>query len=185
MPKEVETKFKVHSKSALKKKLERKGAIFISRRLERDIYYKNPRLSGPEVIRLRETGHGGIFTIKKSTGKQRSRIYKVRQELETRIGNVKTFQKMMKELGFLPRFRKEKIREAYTLEGCRIFLDKLPFIGEYLEIEASEAKIKKLAAVLGLDIKKATSQTYMSLFDHYKKRAKRSRLELVFNKNKK
>ena len=65
MPKEIETKFKIKSKSEIKKKLKKIGAKVISKKLEKDIYYKIP-LSKHDitVIRLRSLGKDGIFTIK-------------------------------------------------------------------------------------------------------------------------
>ena len=164
MPKETETKFKLECPSVFRRKLAKIKARFISKKTERDIYYRDPsgRVAA-DVIRLRRVGRKCIFTVKKRVFSTRSRTYKVREELEASVDDAKAFGEMLKELGFRPFFRKKKIRELYTWKGAKILIDQLPKIGYYVEIEAPIKKIKKLARNLDLDMKKATSKNYREL----------------------
>lgn len=183
MPKEIETKFKIESADTFKKKLKKIGATFISKEFEKDTYYRNPP-GYPYfgTIRLRAKGNKGLFTIKNPVQNRASRIYKIRNELEVGIDDVKTFSDILQGLGFIPRFKKEKIRKTYKWKGAKISIDKLPYIGSYVEIEASKKRIEEVASLLGLDIKKAISDAYMNLFDYYKILRRKPDLELVFGR---
>lgn len=182
MAKEVETKFNVASATELRKALKRIGARFISRRLEKDIYYGIPCRPSSIAIRLRSVGKRGVFTVKCSSGTSSSKAYKVRDEFETEVEDAETFKMILKKLGFSTRFRKEKIRESYSCRGAGIFIDKLPHIGFYVEIEAPRARIKEIAGLLGLDMARAIPDTYMQLFNYYKIRHGSPGIELVFRK---
>src|SRR4030042_472808 len=98
MPKEIETKFKIASANVLKRKLKNIGAVFVSKGLERDIYYNSPcgyfSPSGG-VIRLRSCGNKCVFTVKKPVGGRRPRIYKICDELEVGIDDADTFNDIL------------------------------------------------------------------------------------------
>ena len=185
MPREIETKFKLKSPTTFKKKLRKIGAKFVSKNLEQDIYYKNlsKRISA-DVIRLRRIGKKGIFTVKNRINNKDSHTYKVRNELEITIDDAKLFPTILHKLGFRVFFRKEKIRETYEWKNANILIDKLPHMGYFAEIEASKNKIKKIAQLLNLSIKKATSKNYIRLFNTYKTQHKKPKLELLFTKRK-
>lgn len=185
MPKEIETKFKIESTDTFKRNLKKIGAIFISEEFEEDTYYRSPA-GCPYfgTIRLRAISNKGTFTIKDSTQRKKSRIYKVRNELEVSVNDVKTFNNIVQKLGFIPCFRKEKIRETYRWKDAKISIDKLPFISFYVEIEASKKRIEEVVSLLDLDIKKAIPDTYMKLFNYYKILHKKPKLQLVFDRKK-
>lgn len=183
MSRETETKFKITSPTAVRKRLGKIRAKRLSRRYERDIYYaaRETTLRGT-VIRLRTVGgKDGIFTVKYPSGKASS-VFKEREELETRIGDRKVFQNMLRVLGFRPQFRKEKKRETYVWKDAKILIDELPYIGWYVEIEAGRRRIRELAGKLGLDMKAAIPETYMTIFSLYKIRHGCPNVELIFNK---
>ena len=183
MPKEIETKFKIKSPSELRKRLKRIKARPLSKNLERDEYYKIPSVKkNIEVIRLRTIGKKGLFSIKFFAGKGKSPIYKIREEVEIKIENPGLFKKMLMMLGFQRALRKEKIRETYGWKGAKILLDKLPYIGYYVEIEAPKKKIKILASKLSFDIKKGIAETYLEIFRKFCKYRKKPYLELIFHK---
>ncbi len=183
MPKEIETKFKIGSAEKFKRNLKKIGARFLAKELERDTYYCHGILQDSGfTIRLRSVADKGIFTLKGSSGSAPSRTYKVRNEIEAGINDVKAFGKILKQLGFMPRFKKEKIRETYKWKDAKISVDKLPFMGFYAEIEGSKKSIKEAAGLLGLDMARAIPDTYMKLFDYYKMLHKKPDLQLVFRK---
>lgn len=185
MATEIETKFKLFSVPKLKNMLKDIGAKLISKRLERDIYYNNAKSERClESIRLRSIGKGGIFTIKEYLNSKEPNTYKVRKELEVVIDDAKVFNDMLSKLGFKFSFSKEKIRETYVYKGAKICIDKLPYLGYYIEIESSKRKIKSTAALLGFDINEAICGTYRDIFDSYKKINRRPELKLVFGSRK-
>jgi len=183
MPKEIETKFKISCQDTFRKALKKIGAKFLSKEFEQDVYYRAPAAQcSAGTVRLRAMGRKGLFTIKGSAGMPASRTYKIREELEVSVDDVKLFGEMLAKLGFLPRFRKEKIRETYKCKDAKILIDEIPFIGFYAEIEAPKGRIKELARSLGLDMSKAIPDTYMELFGYYKMLHKKPKLELIFNR---
>ena len=183
MPREIETKFKTESNHILKSKLKKIKAKYLSREAERDIYYSNPNFCKKHtVIRLRKSGKKYIFTVKTKKHKKDSRIYKVRNELEIKIDNPEILNKILKKLTLKPVFKKHKIRTMYIWKKALICLDELPYIGSYVEIEASKKNIRKVASLLGLHMREATSQTYLDIFKRYKKHYKRPNLQMIFKR---
>jgi predicted adenylyl cyclase CyaB len=183
MPKEIETKFKITSERTQRARLRKIGALRISRRIERDVYFKN-RTIHPRglVVRLRSDGKTVVFTVKTPSGEKATRFFKIRNEHEVIVSERKTFIRMLHLLGFTPLFRKEKVREKFTWQGAKISIDKLPYIGLYIEIEATKEMIKKVARLLGLTIEKGINDTYMGIFRRYKQVHNTPRLELVFKR---
>ena len=182
---EIEAKFKIKSQKAITRELKKVGARLVEETKEKDIYYRSPTGSRmPSAVRLRSSGKRTVFTVKSIPKKVFSRSFKIRNEFETDIKNKKAFQEILKILGFREAFRKEKYRLSYQWRRLKISVDKMPFIGLYLEIEGEKKKIRCAAKALGLDMKNAITHTYMELFDRYKKLNKKPGLELVFGRNK-
>ncbi len=180
---EIESKFKVSSPDDVRSGLARIGARFLSRELEKDTYYAVPPGSCLTAIRLRAAGEKGLFTIKArpEEGFARTPGVKALEEAEVEVSDAGRFARMLGMLGFELRFRKEKVRESYIWKDIPIFLDELPFLGFYLEIEAPEDRIREAAAALGLDWNAASAETYLEIFTRYKTGRGLPELELVFS----
>ncbi|MBN1353390.1 MAG: class IV adenylate cyclase [Candidatus Omnitrophica bacterium] len=178
---EIETKFKVNSPAAIRKRLIVMRARLISRRLEKDVYYRcYLKTQNAEAIRLRSVGGKYIFTLKKSSVGPKGRIYKVCDEFEIEVNDGELFDSLLRRLGFTRDFKKEKIRETYKYKNAKVCLDRLPHMGYYVEIEASKRDINSVARSLKLDITKGLSDNYMRLFLHYKRTHKKPNLKLTF-----
>lgn len=87
---------------------------------------------------------------------------KVCEETETDIADTKAMLAILAGLGYLPALRYEKIREKWSLSGCDVCLDTLPF-GSFLEIEGGEADIKACAGKLNLSRDTSSTATYHDL----------------------
>lgn len=181
MAKEVEVKFKIKSPRLIEKYLKTLGAKKIFQALEKDIYYSTPfRRRTQFTIRLRKISNEGIFTLKYPVLKERSKRYKVLNELEAVVKDADMFDKMLKKIGFKPTFFKEKFRKTYKLKQVLIAIDKLPYIGFYIEIEGAKSKIKEVLKLLKLDQKKSEILTYADIFRHYKKTQNKPKIKLIF-----
>ncbi len=179
--KEIETKFKINNPSAFKKRLSGIGARYQGKELQHDIYYC--RKGGPPVpvVRLRMLGKSkSIFTVKTAPKGPVPRGLKIRQEYETGVEDPATLDRMLRLMGYAVWFEKEKKRAAYAWEACHFFLDELPYIGWYLEIEATHKKINDAARRLGLAMEDAIPETYLELFNYYKLLYKKPDVTLVF-----
>ncbi len=61
----------------------------------------------------------------------------------------------------------EKYRRVYDLENCHIMLDELPY-GDFIEIEGTSLEaVKKMAALLRLDMLRAVERSYLGVYKDY------------------
>ena len=166
---EYEVKFKIEKSQPVAAKLKRLGAEDLGRSRETDIYMQ----SGEKAVRLRKSGCGGALTLKSLVCKKTKA--KVRKETEVNFDNADTLIEIFKRLGFSEIKRKEKIRHTFKLGKALVLLDRLPFMGYFVELEGpSEQGIKTAAEMLGFDYKKASNKSYEDLFlAYYIKHAKK------------
>ncbi|MCK4859893.1 MAG: class IV adenylate cyclase [Candidatus Omnitrophica bacterium] len=159
---EYEVKFKLENKKEILDKLKRLNAQDLGKNKEIDIYLN----LGEKVVRIRKIGKQGLITVKRIIRKKIRA--KVRKETETRVENVDTLIEIFKGLGFSELKRKEKIRHTFRLDNILVLIDKLPFIGYFIELEgASEAVLKKASKKLDLDYNKASGVSYENIFFSY------------------
>lgn len=166
---EYEVKFKIDKSGPIIAKLKKIRAEDLGRRKEIDIYMQ----SGEKAVRLRKLGCRGMLTLKSLVCKKTRA--KVRKETEVNFDNADTLIEIFKRLGFSEIKRKEKIRHTFRLGKALVLLDRLPFMGYFVELEGSSEKgIKTTAEILGFDYKKASGASYEDLFlAYYIKHAKK------------
>jgi adenylate cyclase class 2 len=112
------------------------------------------------ALRVRvEPGHC-FLTYK---GPPQPSAMKLREELETSIGDGTLVMVLLERLGFRAWFRSEKYREEFTLAGVVIAVDETP-VGTFIEIEGSEAGIASAAAALGRKPADYVTDSYRALF---------------------
>ncbi|MCX5687003.1 MAG: hypothetical protein NTW09_06075, partial [Candidatus Omnitrophica bacterium] len=94
---------------------------------------------------------------------------KVREELQTEVSDIDNLIEMFRILGFPERKRKEKIRHAFKMGDAFVMVDKLPFMGYFVEIETrSGAALEKAARRLGFDPQEGSCDSYDNIFlDYY------------------
>jgi adenylate cyclase class 2 len=92
--------------------------------------------------------------------------YKIREEIEYRIGNAGRLEGLFERLGLRPWFRYEKYRTKYRLRrfaGLHLDLDETP-IGIFLELEGSRRAIDGAARALGYSAKDYIAASYLELY---------------------
>jgi adenylate cyclase class 2 len=164
---ENEIKFRVADTSLLKRRMKALGLGRGCRLVERDYFYDfadGSLWKQGLLLRLREENGKGILTIK---GPRMESRFKRRLEVNRVVGEPRAARKLLRACGLVERFGKEKLRATFRLSGALICWDRLPFIGEYIEIEGSAEKITACARELGLDMKQGISDSYESLFRLY------------------
>jgi len=115
------------------------------------------------TLRVRREAGTSRLTFK---GPGRSATMKVREELETTIGDGALTLALFERLGFRPWFRAQKYREEFVKDDCVIAVDETP-VGTYVEIEGSEHGITAVAAALGRSPADYLVTSYRSLYlDH-------------------
>jgi predicted adenylyl cyclase CyaB len=92
--------------------------------------------------------------------------FKSRQEinLDVASGDVEAF---LSGLGYKARWRYQKWREGWDLDGMWVTLDELPFIGSVVEIEGDRERIDAIAERIGLGGKPTSTANYQTLYLDY------------------
>ncbi|MGH9440992.1 MAG: class IV adenylate cyclase [Thermoanaerobaculia bacterium] len=119
------------------------------------------------ALRLRVAGNRGVLTLK---GRARFEgNLKVREELETEVGEPEVLRAILARLGFVPRFRYQKRRQELELLGCNVCLDETP-IGCFVEVEGEADRIAETLARLGLNEGDAEKDSYPGLYARARQR---------------
>jgi adenylate cyclase class 2 len=130
------------------------------------------------ALRLRRAGDAAILTFK---GPARFIDgVKVREERETRVSDPEQTEAILAGLRLSPRFRYEKKREEWTLEGCAVALDETP-IGNFVEVEGDPQAIRRAVASLGLDFASAVPYTYARLYAERRKKDPSLPSDMIFD----
>lgn len=90
-------------------------------------------------------------------------IVKVREEIETTVGDGERVIDVLRRLGFEMVFRYEKYREEFASPDVIIALDETP-VGTFVELEGSHAGIMAAAAGLGRTSADFILDSYRTLF---------------------
>ena len=96
------------------------------------------------VLRVRMECGKTLLTFK---GPVQASSMKLREELETVVGDGVLFLRVLEELGFRVWFRYQKYREEFAHEDVTVAIDETP-VGTFVEIEGSEHGIQEMAAAL-------------------------------------
>jgi adenylate cyclase class 2 len=88
---------------------------------------------------------------------------KLREELETIVGDGLLLLRVLEELGFRVWFRYQKYREEFAREDVTVAIDETP-VGTFVEIEGSEHGIQEMAAALARKPDDYVLDSYRGLF---------------------
>ncbi len=148
---EIEAKFQVNDHQVLRDRLKELRAKCQGEQLETNIYFdtaKGELLKGDRALRLRCVGQEWVLTYK---GPPEQSKYKQRQEIQTSVADGDAVQSLLGELGFAQSLVFEKRRQSWLLDECRVELDSLPLLGDFVEVEGpSEAAIGQVLSKLEL-----------------------------------
>jgi adenylate cyclase class 2 len=136
-----------------------------------------------EVLRLRRC----VLRVRMECGKSRvtwkgpvqPSTMKLREELETLIGDGDVLLRIFEELGYRPWFRYQKYREEFSHDDVVIAVDETP-VGTFVELEGSEAGIARLAALLGRTPADYVVDSYRTLFVAWQQAHGRAGADMVF-----
>ena len=172
MPKSIETevKIKVHNLQKFSEQLKLLGfKIKINRSFEDNWIFDSPNLHLSQrrwLLRIRTFNNRAWITLK--TPSQNSNQFKVREELETEIGEPSVGKEILHRFGMKPSFRYQKFRTVfqhldYSENELVVTLDETP-IGNFVEIEGSSKNICSLATQLGYRTSAFIVKSYMKLY---------------------
>ncbi len=166
---EIELKYLDADLDVLRARLGEKGAGFMGRHYEFNRVFDDADRtlrSRSVLLRLRRRRGPGrddaLLTVKSPSLEKTSSRAKVYVESETVVDNADGMAEALEVLGYRPAFAYEKVREKWSLMGCAVCLDRLPF-GDFVEIEGPEDDILACESALGLDPGKRSRETYHAL----------------------
>lgn len=136
-----------------------------------------------QLLRLRDYQNRSTLTFKGSTLK--SKLYKVRPELETEVDNGEALFCILEQLGLGSRFRYEKYRTSFRPKRREasglvvVTIDETP-IGNYLEIEGKPEVISWVALQLGFSPNQYITKSYTELF--FSSKLAKTRKNMLFTR---
>lgn len=139
------------------------GTLVHGRRLQADslLDTTDGRLRAARcTLRVRVEEGRCILTYK---GAPQPSTMKLREEIETTVGEPENIFAVLERIGYEVTFRYEKYREEYTRAGATIAVDDTP-IGTYVEIEGDEHAIADAANALGRSPADYVVDSYRALF---------------------
>lgn len=151
----------------------------LGRRLQEDALLDTPS----EDLRKRRC----VLRVRMEMGKSRLTFkgpvqpspMKLREELETVVGDGEVLLRVLEALGFEVWFRYEKYREEFTHEDVIIAVDETP-VGVFVEIEGTEHGIETMAAALGRSPSDYILESYRGLYLQHRQAFGLSGRDLVF-----
>lgn len=162
---EIEIKFEIDDPGTFRKKILAAGATLKKERYrEENILYdfRSHELEHKiQALRLRLAGKKAFLTFKGAP--EKSRRFKIREEFETEVKNVKHLKCILKKLGLIPTFRYIKFRTVFQKGKLKICLDETP-IGNFCELEGERSEIVRFARSLGVTNQDFIKLDYIQLF---------------------
>jgi adenylate cyclase class 2 len=128
------------------------------------------------VLRVRTENGKSRLTFK---GPVQPGLMKVREELETVVGDGAILLRVLEELGLHVWFRYEKYREEFAHEDVIVAIDETP-VGVFVEIEGGEQGIAAMAEALGRTPDDYILDSYRGLYLRYREEHRLSGPDMVF-----
>jgi adenylate cyclase, class 2 len=129
------------------------------------------------VLRVRVECGKSRLTFK---GPVQPGIMKIREELETVVGDGNIVLRVLEELGLRVWFRYEKYREEFAHEDVIVAIDETP-VGVFVEIEGSEAGIASMAQAIGRSPGDYLVDSYRALFLQHRQAFGLTGTDMVFD----
>jgi len=129
------------------------------------------------VLRVRLESGKSLLTFK---GPVHPSDMKLREELETIIGDGPALVDVLEQLGFQVWFRYQKYREEFSLDDVIVAVDETP-VGTFVEIEGGDRGIADMAVALGRGPTDYVLDSYRSLFCEHFRRLGRPMTDILFD----
>jgi len=170
MANEIEAKARVESLDEVRSRLGRLGARLVESGFERNIVFDTPdgKLRARDsLLRLRKYVKNMLTFKGPRAG---SRPVKSRREVEFEVSDFDSAAELLESLGFVGAWTYEKRREKWALDDAKVFLDVVPYLGSFVEVEAaSEERVMAALDRLGVPKSAITPGTYLELFEEYRR----------------
>ncbi len=167
---EVEVKLHSPDLAAVRKALEKAGAVLLKPRVfERNLRYDSADgtlMAAGIVLRLRQDE--AVKLTYKADASIADGIVS-RFEAEVTVSDFDTMDVILRRLGYRVGLIYEKYRSTYALASAEVVLDELPY-GNFTEIEGDVETIERAVAMLGLGGCRRMTGSYTDIFLGLKER---------------
>ena len=181
MPLEREVKLRFSSAPEARAAVMATGAVpLLGRRLQEDALLDTPDEQlrhQRSALRLRRENGSSRITFK---GPVQPDVMKVREEIETIVGDGEVLRRVFEALGLRIWFRYEKYREEFSHQDVIVAIDETP-VGVFVEIEGAERGITEMTAALGRTPADFIVQSYYSLFMQHRQAQGTTAHDMVFD----
>jgi adenylate cyclase class 2 len=161
---ELEIKLRFPSVAVARQAVAAAGAAPLRpNRLQRDYLLDTPDgalRTRRTLLRVRIEPESAALTLK---GPPQPSMMKLREELETMVGDGPLLLRVLQQIGFTVWFRYEKYREEFALHDVIVAIDETP-VGTFVEIEGSHDGIGAAAQALGRSPEDYVLDSYRGLF---------------------
>ena len=171
---EIEAKMRIDDLEGMVALLKDRGAVLIGDFLEQNVFYDTEDralLAADEGLRLRtslELNTGKARVVLTHKGPNGCGPLKSREETETGVENAEAAGRLMERLGHRRWLSFEKHRQSWKLDNCRIELDRMPYLGSFVEIEGpSEEAVMKMRERLGMASIPLIKASYVAMLTCY------------------
>ena len=129
------------------------------------------------VLRVRVESGKSLLTFK---GPVQPSPMKLREEIETVIGDGETMLRCLEALGYVVWFRYQKYREEFALGDVVIAIDETP-VGVFVEIEGGEQGILEVTRALGRGPEDFVLDSYRCLFMEHRRAHGKPDTDMLFD----
>jgi len=150
------------------------------RRLQEDALLDDPSETLRQrrcVLRVRVESGKSLLTFK---GPVQPSPMKLREEIETVIGDGEMMLRCLEALGYGVWFRYQKYREEFALGDVVIAIDETP-VGVFVEIEGGEQGIVDVTSALGRTPADFVLDSYRSLFMEHRRAHGKPDTDMLFD----
>lgn len=170
---EIEAKMRLTDGAGLESRLVAAGAVRGPVIDETNTFFDTPQntfKSTDQGLRVRvERGGDGRQTVTIThKGPRAHGKLKSRQETEMVVSDAHAAGDLLGALGFVPVLAFDKRRRKWNLDGCEVVIDRLPYIGDFVEIEGpSDDAVLEVRRKLGLEAVPLLRASYITLLLQY------------------
>jgi adenylate cyclase class 2 len=138
------------------------------------------------ILRVRAAEGSGLLTYKEQApATAPASQFKLRVEIETRLGEPRQVVEILERLGYHKFFRYQKYRTIYRAllpDGAHLMVmfDETP-LGDFLELEGEESAIAEAVNLLGVEPTDYILESYLALQAEHCRRQGRPLEDMVFD----
>lgn len=174
MPTEIEAKMALDDVASLEARLIEAGAQRGQSHFETNTFFDTEDQalkSTDQGLRLRverfETTDEERYTITHKGPRAQGQV-KMRSETEVGVTDARAAADLLGALGYQPVLSFEKRRSRWELDGCHVEIDRVPYLGDFVEIEGhSERQVLAVRKKLGLEDAPMIQSSYIAMLSTY------------------